>query len=330
MVFSVFIACAGLGYRASAEEYYAIGMAYLELGKYTEAEQWLNRAKAVDKTKVASEYNLGRIAFETKQYAEALRLFEGILKKDPMNLMVLKATAYTHIKMGNIEQAEALYQQVLALTPESADDGYNYALVLYVMEKYDRSEQVLAAYPFALQENMEVLLLFARAQKAQQKPEAVDSYAQWFEANGEKSDPQVRAEYASALEAGGFYARAVEEYRTILKELPQRPLPSQDLSPSQVRYTLARLLLIADPENEEGITELTTALREGFDDQDALEALMEEEGISEAHKEAIRRLIDEGPPSEETETHEETEADTEGDPASEEEPEDPLDDRDEV
>jgi tetratricopeptide (TPR) repeat protein len=323
MVFSCFIACAGLGYRASAEEYYAIGMAYLELGKYTEAEQWLNRAKAVDKTKVASEYNLGRIAFETKQYEEALRFFERLLKKDPVNLMVLKAAAYTHIKLGNIEQAEALYQQVLALAPESADDGYNYALVLYAMEKYDRSEQVLGAYPFALQENMEVLLLFARAQKAQQKPEAVDSYARWFEAQGEKEDPQVRAEYASALEAAGFYARAVEEYRTLLKGLPPRAVASQDLSPAQVRYTLARLLLIADPENEEGITELTTALREGFDDQDALEALMEEEGISEAHKEAIRRLIDEGPPSEETES------DTEGEPVSEEEPEDSLEDGDE-
>jgi tetratricopeptide (TPR) repeat protein len=295
-------------------------MAYLELGKYTEAEQWLNRAKAVDKTKVASEYNLGRIAFETKHYAEALTFFEKLLKKDPVNLMVLKAAAYTHIKMGNIEQAEALYQQVLALAPESADDGYNYALVLYAMEKYGQSEQALAAYPFALQENKDVLLLFARAQKAQQKPEAVDSYAQWFEANGEKSDPQVRFEYASALEAGGFYARAVEEYRTLLKELPQQTVLSQDLSPSQVRYTLARLLLIADSENEEGITELTTAMREGFDDRDTLETLMAEEGISETHKAAIRRLIDEGPHVEEAET------DTEGDPASAEASEGSLDD----
>jgi tetratricopeptide (TPR) repeat protein len=320
MVFSFFIACAGLGYRASAEEYYALGMAYLELGKYTEAEQWLNRAKAVDKTKAASEYNLGRIAFETKQYAEALRYFEKLLKKDPVNLIVLKAAAYTHIKMGNIEEAEALYQRVLDLTPESADDGYNYALVLYAMEKYGQSEQVLAGYPFALQENQEALLLFARAQKAQQKPEAADSYARWIEAHGEKQDPQVRYEYASVLEAGGFYARAVEAYQTLLKELAQETQFPKDLSPSQVRYTLARLLLIADPENDEGIAELTTALKEGFNDQDALESLMGEAGISEAHKEAIRRLIDEGPLLQETGT------DPEAPPASEEAPAGSLDD----
>ncbi|MDR3115036.1 MAG: tetratricopeptide repeat protein [Treponema sp.] len=321
LVFSFCISCTGLGYRASAEEYYAIGMAYLELEKYTEAAQWLNRAKAVDKTKTASEYNLGRIAFETKEYAEALRYFEKLLKKDPVNLMVLKAAAYTHIKLGNLEEALALYGQVLALAPESADDGYNYALVLYVMEKYDQSEQVLGAYPFALQEHKDALLLFARAQKAQQKPEAVESYARWFEAAGEPGDPQVRYEYASALEAGGFYARAAEAYRTLLKELPQQSLPEKELSPSQVRYALARLLLIADPENEEGITELTEALKEGFDDREALESLMTEEGISEAHKEVIRRLIDEGPKTEDA---------PEEPPASEQAPEDSLDDTGEV
>jgi tetratricopeptide (TPR) repeat protein len=285
-------------------------MAYFDLGKYPEAEQWLNRAKGVDKTKVASEYNLGRIAFETKQYTEAVGYFEKLLERDPVNLTVLKAVAYTYIKLGNIEKAEALYQRVLALAPESADDGYNYALVLYAMEKYDQSEQVLAAYPFALQENKDVLLLFARAQKAQQKPEAADSYAQWFEAAGETADPLVRYEYASVLEAGGFYARAIEEYKTVLQNFPQQSSGSQGFSSSLVRFSLARSLLIADSENEEGITELTSALREGFEDMDALEALMEEEGISEDHKVAIRRLIDEGPPVEEAEA-EEVPSDTE-------------------
>jgi tetratricopeptide (TPR) repeat protein len=306
-----YASCAALGPAASAEEYYAIGMAYLDLGKYTEAEQWLNRAKAVDKTKVASEYSLGRIAFETKRYADALGIFEKILAKDPVNLMVLKATAYTHLKMGNITQAEALYDQILALAPESADDGYNYALVLYAMDKYEESEQVLAQYPFALQEQPEALLLFARAQKAQHKPEAADSYAQWFAAQGEKSDPQVRYEYAGVLESAGFYARAVEEYRTLLKELPPS---SRDPAPSRVRYTLGRLLLIADPESEEGVTELTAALSEGFDDKDALEALLTEEGIPETHKDAIRRIIDDA-------AAKDLSAEPEGDPPPETTPE---------
>ncbi|MDR3342328.1 MAG: tetratricopeptide repeat protein [Treponema sp.] len=280
------ISCAVFRDVASAEEYYTIGMAYFDLGKYAEAEKWLNKAQRADKTMVASEYNLGRIAFETKRYNEAALYFDKILAKDPNNVMALKSAAYTQIKIGELRVAEAFYSRVLALVPESADDGYNYALVLYALEKYDLVETVLSKYRFALLENKDVLLLFARAQRVQHKPEAADSYAQWLEAN---NDPKVRYEYAAILEEGEFYARALEEYRTILKDLPQG---SEDPKKSLLHYTIGRLILIADPENEEGITELETAVTEGFADTEALEALMQENGISDIHKGDIRRIID--------------------------------------
>ncbi|MDR3334006.1 MAG: tetratricopeptide repeat protein [Treponema sp.] len=278
--------CVGFSGATSAEEYYTIGMAYFELGKYGEAETWLNKARLADKTKVASEYNLGRIAFETKRYTEAARYFDTILARDPDNVMALKAAAYTRIKTGDLSAAEALYNRVLALVPESADDGYNYALVLYAMEKYDQAEMVLSKYQFALLENKDVLLLFARTRRILHKPEAADSYAQWLEAN---NDPAVRYEYALVLEEAEFYARALEEYRKVLTELPPN---SKEPTKSSLHYTIGRLLLIADAESEEGITELETAVTEGFTDTEALEALLEEEKLSEAHKDAIRRIIE--------------------------------------
>jgi tetratricopeptide (TPR) repeat protein len=277
--------CTGLG-TPTAEDYYSIGMAYFEVGKYPEAEKWLNRAKSVDKTKNASEYILGRIAFETKRYDDALVYFERILAKDPENVMALKALAYTYIQIGDLNKAESLYNQVLALVPESADDGYNYALVLYVMEKYEMSEAVLSKYQFALLDNKDVLLLFARVQRAQDKPEAVDHYAQWLEAN---TDPVVRYEYGSVLEQAGLYARALEEYQTTLKELSANTKEPQK---SSLHYAIARVLLIADAESEEGITELKSATAEGFNDTEALESLLNEAGISDTNKDGIRRIID--------------------------------------
>jgi tetratricopeptide (TPR) repeat protein len=269
----------------SAEEYYAIGMAYFDNGKYAEAEKWLNRAKAMDKTKTASEYNLGRIAFETKRYDEAFRYFNGILAKDPDNVMSLKAAAYTKVKMGDLESASAFYDRVLALTPESADDGYNYALILYVMEKYEESSAVLAKYPFALLENSDVILLNARLLRVQDKSEAMDWYARWLETN---SSSQIRYEYVLILEEHGFYARALEQCRTALKDLPAG---SNEPKKADVRFRLARLLLIADPDNDEGLTELREAISEGFDDIDALDALANREGI--ANKEEIQRIAEE-------------------------------------
>jgi tetratricopeptide (TPR) repeat protein len=287
---------------ASAEEYFSIGMAYFELGKYAEAEQWLNRAKMVDKTRTASQYNLGRIAFETGRYGEAVKIFDKILEKDPDNVMTLQAAAYTRIKTGELAEAEALYDRVLRLVPESADDGYNYALVLYALDKPGQAEAVLEKYHFALAENDDSLLLFARAQAKQNKVEAADSYSQWLANN---SDPLVRHEYAQVLEKAGLYARALEEYRETLGTLSQ---DNAKLTRPAVRYAIARLLLFADPENDEGITELRTAVSEGFSGMDMIRALLDHPGISGAHKDDIRRILDEGVPA----ASPESEGDVEG------------------
>jgi tetratricopeptide (TPR) repeat protein len=283
----VFDCCASFG-LASAEEYYNLGMAYYELGKFEESEKWFTRAKIKDKTKTASEYQLGRIAYETGRYGEASALFEGILKKDPLNLPALKAAAYSRIKTGEFEKAEKLYQRVLDLSPESADDGYNYALVLFAVKKYAEAENVLAANGFALRDNKDVLLLYARVQKIQDKPEAADSYDKYFAAGNE--DPRARYEYAQVLEKLEFYARALEQYREALKILPAE---SEDPKKGDLRFIIARLLLVADSENPEGLSELSGAVSDGFTGKEALAELLKDERISAAGKTGIQELIDE-------------------------------------
>ncbi|MDR0449876.1 MAG: tetratricopeptide repeat protein [Treponema sp.] len=272
-------------------------MAYFELGKFEEAEYWLNRAKAADKTKVASEYNLGRIAFETGRYGEAAAIFDRILDKDPQNTMALKAAAYTRIKTGELLKAEQYYRQVLELIPESADDGYNYALVLFAVKKFEEAEKILLSNPYALEESKDALLLYARVQRAQAKVEAIDTYARYLLNN---TDTKVRYEYARILEEEELYARAIEEYRTSLSELSE----SADLKRQDIRFSLARALLIADGENPEGLTELEEAIASGFTDTDALENLAADERLSAANQDRVRGLIAavREPPPEEQET----------------------------
>ena len=286
-VLTLFDNCASWG-AASAEEYFSIGMAYYDIGKYADAEKWLNRAKAKDKTMSASEYNLGRIAFETGRYEEAAKHFESILKRDPNNVMALKAAAYTRIRSGEIEKAAVLYDKLLAIVPESADDGYNYALVLFAMKKYEEAEQVLKNHEFALLDNNDVLLLYARAQKEQGKPEAIDSFAAWLANN---NDVKVRYEYARMLEDGELYARALEEYRTALTGLTAT---STDPTKGELRFTIARLLLIADAESTEGASELRGAVSDGYNDFDAIEELLSDGRISAANKDEIKAVIADG------------------------------------
>jgi tetratricopeptide (TPR) repeat protein len=270
----------------SAEEYYSIGMAYFEMGKYDEAERWLNRALSSNRTMSASEYNLGRIAFGTGRYTEALRKFNSILKKDPENVMAMKAAAYTQVKLGKMEEALKLYDKVLKLEPEEADNGLNYATLLFAMDKPKEAEEVLTRYDYAILDDKDALLLLARLQKAQKKPEAIDNYDRWLSKN---SDPQVRYEFTVVLEDGGFYARALEEARKILTELTA---DTETLKIPMVRFVIARLLLVSGAANNEGITELTEAIRGGFKDQEAIDALINDERLSKVLRDEVRRTID--------------------------------------
>jgi ATP-dependent Clp protease ATP-binding subunit ClpC len=288
------LACALLGLSAcvsraiSAEEYYAIGMAYFDIGKFSEAETWLLRATQADRTMRASEYNLGRIAFEQGRYTEAAKHFEKIIKRDPKNVMTLKALAYTYIKMSKLENAEKTYETVLELEPESADEGYNYSLVLFALGKYAECEAVLQKYHYNLSDNKDTLLMLARSQKAQEKVEAADSYALWLEKN---KDPQVRMEYAEILEAGGFFARAIDQLKSALGEMSA---DTAKLKRADVQFAYARLLLTADPDNADALKEFEAAISAGFNDTDAVKKLIADTRISKANKDAVQRLLDAG------------------------------------
>ncbi|MDR0551190.1 MAG: AAA family ATPase [Spirochaetaceae bacterium] len=285
-LFPFFNSC--VGGAISAEEYYSIGMAYFDIGKYSEAETWLIRAAQADKTMRASEYNLGRIAFEQGRYSEAAKRFEKIVKGDPKNAMAMKALAYTYIKMAKLEDAEKIYTQVLELEPESGDEGYNYSLILFALEKYAECEAVLQKYNYNLSENKDTLLMLARSQKAQSKVEAIDAYDLWLQKN---KDAQVRYEYASILEENGYFARAIEQIKQAISEMGA---DTAKLKKSTLQFFYAQLLLTADADNPDALKEFETAIEAGFNDEDAVKKLLEDTRITKANRDAVQRLLDAG------------------------------------
>ncbi|GHU48961.1 hypothetical protein FACS1894200_06920 [Spirochaetia bacterium] len=280
----------------SAEEYYSLGMAYFELAtaekdaakrseKYAEAQKWFNRARSIDKTHAASEYNLGRIAYETGRYEAASEHFENILAADPQNIMALKAAAYCKLKLTKYEEVMKLYERIITLVPNDVDDGFNYALVLYTMEQYEQARTVLAAFDLMLPENSDALLLYARTLAKQDNDKALDYYAQIIAGGNTK----LRYEYAQLLEKKELYAKAIEQYRLLLDEAAeQQESVSQQPSKALASFTLARLLLTADPDNKEGVTLFEAAIEQGFDDNDAIDELLADKRVLEAQKSAIR------------------------------------------
>ncbi|MCL2411638.1 MAG: tetratricopeptide repeat protein [Treponema sp.] len=270
---------------ATAEEYFELGMAFFELGRFEDAERWLNRARQADRTYVASQYNLGRLAFERQRFEEAAAHFEGILRRDPDNVLALRASAYTRIRMGDIDIARRHYARLLELVPESADDGYNHALVLFAMGLYEEAEFVLERHAFALRDSRDMQLLFARSQARQNKVEAIDSFANFLT---NFPEPEARFEYAAVLEHHEFYSRALDELRLALTELTETTTaPTRN----DINFAITRVLLIADGESSQGITELEALVAGGFNNIEAIEELTNHDKISAGNIENLDRII---------------------------------------
>jgi tetratricopeptide (TPR) repeat protein len=272
-----------------AEDYYALGTGYYDLGNYEEAEKWFDKSKFNAKTKMASLYNLGRVSFERGNYDKALDYFEDILEKDPENLTALKAAAYTCVKAGDTQAALEYYRRAAALLPENAEERYNYALLLNALEMYREAETALlsgsrdSAAPKrddALDDKQ--LLLLARVRKSLEKPEAVDDYNAYL---ARTDDPAVRFEFAETLEEQKLYAKALEEYT----RLGTAPADSAAKHPekSLVLFRIARVMLVSDPADEKGLDALSEALKSGYADQAEIDALFEAAGIPEEKRKGL-------------------------------------------
>jgi tetratricopeptide (TPR) repeat protein len=172
------------------------------------------------------------------------------------------------------------------------------------LNKPAEAEAELEKYKVTLPDNPNALLLLARAQKAQGKIEAANTYSRWL---SQKQDNEVLYEYAQVLEMGKFYARAIETYQKVLAALPKDKTASASASGGaanaktssgpdrgEVHFSLARLMLIADPTTRDGFKELKSAVEDdGFLNVDKLKSLMTEKAITKANKDSIDKLIDE-------------------------------------
>jgi tetratricopeptide (TPR) repeat protein len=274
----------------AAEEYFSIATAYFELGKYAEAERWFTKAKGADKTRNASEYNLGRIAFETGRPEDAAIIFEKLRSKDPDNLLLLRSAAYSWAKAGKPEKALEHYTRIEKLLPLGKDSSFNHSLLLYSLERYGEAAEKLRPYLENSPDDLDARVLLARCQVALGQPEALDSYSIYL---SKKEDVVARYEYAGLCESAEFYARAVENYDILIKALDGKPATDAKSGTPTVpvlRFAKARSLFFSGSETELALAELGKALEAGYNDQDALDALSSDARIEDS--EQISALIE--------------------------------------
>ncbi len=264
LVLSVSIFCACVSNPVQGEDYYALAEANFKLEKYESARFWFLKAQASEKTRAASEYYLGRIAFELGDYSAALAYFEGLLEEDQNNVMLLKAVAFTALKKGDMDRALTVYDRVIELVPAGPAVNYNYALLLYTAGRRDRAVSVLSPYVEANPNDKDALLLLARAYGSSRDPRALEYFDAYLALSDEA---MVRREAAEASEAANLFSKAAEYYQTLVDSGKET---AATIIAGDVHFALARALFISGGEGASD--SLALALSKGFQDRAALEA----------------------------------------------------------
>ena len=111
----------------SAELYARRGMFYLEMGRYSRAEQDFGQALALDSGEMPGHYGLGQMAFMQQRYQDAVRHFSDAVQADPARYepFYFRAVARYYLRelVGAIEdmsQARALMGEEGAPRNEAA------------------------------------------------------------------------------------------------------------------------------------------------------------------------------------------------------------------
>ena len=264
---------------AAALEWYEVGNAWFDAGKWDRAGEAYSRALALDPKLGAASYNMLRALAEAGDHGGALRAADLLLATDPGNVRVLAAKAYVLSRSGDPAAARELDAQLLALDPFAPDAVYNAAWL-----KAEAGDEAGAAADLkrlveARPEDSGALALYAKLLYGLgPKEEALAAH--------ERLKAQGKADAAALDRLGGLYAegrdfaKAMEAFAAATAAEPKR---------ASSWFALARLRLVEAEDGKGGLEALAKALEAGFADKAAAAALLGERNLVE--REAVAKAL---------------------------------------
>ena len=105
----------------SAVNHYSLGQAYLERGKYRQAEKEFNIVKRMAPEKANGDYGIGLSYSRQERYEEAIQHFEQAIRKDRDIYEAHVEIGYAYADMGEIEKAQEQVDFLEKNSPGLAD-----------------------------------------------------------------------------------------------------------------------------------------------------------------------------------------------------------------
>ena len=267
-------ACVSTTPSPAAQEWYDLGNAWLDKGEWKRAGEAYSRALALEPSLAGASFNLARALTEAGDYKGSLDILESIAKRDPGNVRVMAARAYSLYKKGDPVAALAAYREVLALDAYAPDAVYNVALLEFTSGDAATAATDLDRLVSAKPEDTQALLLLG---KARDKAGDADlALVAWEKAKAlGKADAEALERMGVLYNAARRFTDAMDAFEAAVKADPKRPV---------AQFALARLRLVVAADSEKGLAALKGALDAGFSDKDAVSALLAEPDLPEREK----------------------------------------------
>ncbi len=108
----------------NANLYEILGATYEKTGDYKKTYELYQRAISLNPKDIFLKYRLGGLLYETKQYPQATRIYDNILRDNLYESQIRAGKAKSLLALGQTNAALKEYQIILAIYPESKQAKY--------------------------------------------------------------------------------------------------------------------------------------------------------------------------------------------------------------
>lgn len=259
----------GVSRQDVALEYFNIGNAYYELGRYDEASDYYIRALDLDPSLSSSTYNLARAYIQGERFTAAVSVLEDLHREDPENLVVLQTLGYAFSRLGRNDEALEVLQTAEQLSPFDISVLFNLGVLHDAEERYDEAYEVLLQAHEIDDSDHEVVLLLAETALALDREEEAVEFLSRFEQPGD-ADRGLLLRLARLYTEAASYLDSLNVYAT---------LRDRDSEDEEALFGEAELYLTFVEDSETGLERLEEALKLGYSERTGLTRLVISENL---------------------------------------------------
>jgi tetratricopeptide (TPR) repeat protein len=262
-----------------AREYYNIGNAFYDLGRFDRAAEYYQRALSLDPRLTPAGFNLARVYADKGRYADATGVLLDLLTGDPDNVLLRETLAYVHYLADEPDRAIARYTEVLALSPFNVNALYNLGRIA---EQQSRNDDAIDYYRRAsLADPNDAALVFSYGRRLIEVDAERGAVVLERFLDMQPADRDRLVATGDSLRRERYFLPARRAYQKVLE---------RSAVDAEALFGMASVLLIGVQDGQAGIERLREALDAGYDNPEEFIALLSARDL--ADPQAVRLLLD--------------------------------------